>query len=185
MVVTDTLPASLDIASFEMGTASHPFEVYFRTGRVVEWRFPNILLPDSNVNEAASHGLLSFRIKPVQPLLLGTSISNEANIYFDFNEPVITDPSVLVAEFSTGVRDHDRSAQLLIQPNPASDHVRVSLGDERINRMRVLGMDAREMMNFTNPGSPVDLDIKALSPGVYVIEVEGNGRRLREQLVKQ
>ncbi|MBK7619980.1 MAG: T9SS type A sorting domain-containing protein [Flavobacteriales bacterium] len=185
VVVTDTLPASLDIASFEMGTASHPFEVYFRTGRVVEWRFPNILLPDSNVNEAASHGLLSFRIKPVQPLLLGTSISNEANIYFDFNEPVITDPSVLVAEFSTGVRDHDRSAQLLIQPNPASDHVRVSLGDERINRMRVLGMDAREMMNFTNPGSPVDLDIKALSPGVYVIEVEGNGRRLREQLVKQ
>ncbi|MEZ4738444.1 MAG: hypothetical protein R2818_03590 [Flavobacteriales bacterium] len=47
VVVTDTLPATLDITSFEMGAASHPFIVSFRTGRVVEWRFPNIL-SDSN-----------------------------------------------------------------------------------------------------------------------------------------
>ena len=35
---------------------------------------------------------------PVQPV----KIENIANIYFDFNPPIITEPSVLVAEFSTG-----------------------------------------------------------------------------------
>ena len=55
-------------------------------------------------NEAASHGFVSSgsslcRSPP------GTVIENIANIYFDFNDPVITEPSVLVAEFSTGVEE--------------------------------------------------------------------------------
>src|SRR5690606_34512909 len=84
VVITDTLNAELDMASFEQGLASHPFSVSFKPDRVVEWRFENILLPDSNVNEAASHGLVSFRIKPHLPILPGTEIENIANIYFDF-----------------------------------------------------------------------------------------------------
>ena len=102
VVITDTLAAELDMASFQQGLASHAFEVEFKPGRVVEWTFSDILLPDSNVNEPASHGLVKLRIKPVQPVLAGSVIENVANIYFDFNDPVITDPSMLVAEFSTG-----------------------------------------------------------------------------------
>ncbi|HRH39374.1 MAG TPA: hypothetical protein PK760_13570, partial [Flavobacteriales bacterium] len=64
VVVTDTMSAALDLSTYEQGPASHPFAVEFKNGRVVEWRFANILLPDSNTNEPASHGLVSFRIKP-------------------------------------------------------------------------------------------------------------------------
>ncbi|HMC96785.1 MAG TPA: SprB repeat-containing protein, partial [Flavobacteriales bacterium] len=103
VVVTDTLAEELDMGSFEQGLASHPFSVAFRSGRVVEWTFPNILLPDSGTNEAASHGLVNFRIHPMLPLLPGTVISNAADIYFDFNDPVRTPDAVLTAAMSTAV----------------------------------------------------------------------------------
>ncbi len=38
VVITDTLAAELDMASYEQGSASHPFTVSFKPDRVVEWR---------------------------------------------------------------------------------------------------------------------------------------------------
>jgi uncharacterized repeat protein (TIGR01451 family) len=97
VVITDMLSATLDMTSFEQGASSHTVEVVFKQDRVVEWTFANVLLPDSNVNEPGSHGLVQFRIKPVSNIIAGTPITNIANIFFDFNPPVITEPSVLLA----------------------------------------------------------------------------------------
>ena len=79
VIVTDTLSEDLDMLSFEQGVASNAFDVSFKPGRVVEWRFDNINLPDSNANEAASHGLVTFRIKPVLPLLPSRSGRSSAS----------------------------------------------------------------------------------------------------------
>ncbi|MBX2981027.1 MAG: DUF11 domain-containing protein [Flavobacteriales bacterium] len=97
VVITDTLPASLDPATLRIGAASHNFSWSLSGHGTVAFTFPNILLPDSNVNEPMSHGFVTFRIRPRLPLLPGDEITNIANIYFDFNPPVITEPSVLVA----------------------------------------------------------------------------------------
>jgi hypothetical protein len=48
------------------------------------------LLPDSNVNLIASNGFVNFRIKPVSSVVLNTVIPNKGAIYFDYNEPIIT-----------------------------------------------------------------------------------------------
>jgi len=95
IIVTDTLPTFLDPASISMVAASHPHVWSVEGQGTVKFIFPMILLPDSNVNEPSSHGLISFRIRPRSPLTAGTVIENIANIYFDFNPPVITEPSVL------------------------------------------------------------------------------------------
>ncbi len=125
VVITDTLPPTLDPATFELGVRSHACIPQMSGQGILRFVFPNIQLPDSNTNEPASHGLVQFRIKPKQPLMLGTAIENVANIYFDYNEPVITEPSLLTAEFSTDVSDAEHPTGLLI-PNPATDRVRFS-----------------------------------------------------------
>ncbi len=170
VVITDTLSTELDMTTFEQGASSHPVQVDFRTGRVVRWTFTNILLPDSNVNESMSHGLTSFRIRPHLPLLPGTTIENTANIYFDFNPPVITEPSVLVAEFSTGV-DVALDAQVAISPNPTSDQVRVGMPDGSIHRVRLFSMDGRLIMDEGGRGESVGLDVSELPPGTYLLEL--------------
>lgn len=95
VLITDTLPANLDPGTIAMGAASHNFTWQLRDAGTLKFYFMNILLPDSNINEPRSHGFVSFRIRPHLPLLPGDAITNIANIYFDFNPPVITEPSVL------------------------------------------------------------------------------------------
>jgi uncharacterized repeat protein (TIGR01451 family) len=95
VVITDTLPANLDPSSIIVGPASHSFSWQLRDVSTLKFIFPNILLPDSNVNEPRSHGFVSFRIRPHEGLTVGEDINNIANIYFDFNPAVITEPSVL------------------------------------------------------------------------------------------
>jgi hypothetical protein len=80
----------LDIATLTSGVSSHPYEFNIYGQGIAEWTFNDILLPDSNVNEPASHGFVKFKIAQLENNLPGTLIENEADIYFDFNEPIIT-----------------------------------------------------------------------------------------------
>ncbi len=175
VVVTDTFATELDMASFEQGVASHPFKVAFRSGRVVEWTFTNILLPDSNVNEGASHGLVSFRIKPKLPLLPGTAIQNSANIYFDFNEPVITEPSVLVAEFSTGVAGTADADRIHLMPNPTDGILYVQLPEGIDRTCSIWSTDGRRVaVPHVRTGNTLQLDVHAVTPGLYLLRMENS-----------
>jgi len=54
------------------------------------FHFENILLPDSTVNEPASHGFVQFRINQLTDNPIGTVIENTADIYFDLNKAIVT-----------------------------------------------------------------------------------------------
>ena len=60
------------------------------------------MLPDSNVNEPASHGFIKYSIKKYNTVGIGSVIKNTAYIYFDFNAPVVTNTVVnTVTDFIT------------------------------------------------------------------------------------
>jgi len=179
VVVTDTLPQNLEPGSIVMGAASHPFTWKLSGHGTLEFTFANILLPDSNVNEAASHGFVSFRIKPRTPLLPGTTIENIANIYFDFNEPVITEPSVLVAEFSTGLEVLEPETHLYLYPNPALHSVSVGgmrMG-EQIAELRLLALDGRILRIVNTKGTLPRMDIAEFADGLYIVQAVVNAER--------
>ena len=55
----------LDLSTFELLSASHPTTANWKGWEQnMEFHFSDILLPDSNVNEASSHGFVQYRIKP-------------------------------------------------------------------------------------------------------------------------
>jgi hypothetical protein len=57
---------------------------------VLTIRFDNILLPDSTSDEPNSHGVVKYTLHLRGGLAPGTAIPNTAAIYFDFNDPVVT-----------------------------------------------------------------------------------------------
>ncbi|HRH37644.1 MAG TPA: T9SS type A sorting domain-containing protein [Flavobacteriales bacterium] len=184
VVVTDTLPSSLDPSTISLVTASHSHQWNLGGQGVLRVVFPNILLPDSNVNEGTSHGLISFRVRPRQPLLPGTSIENVANIFFDFNDPVITEPSVLTAEFSTGGAGDEASA-LSLSPVPVSDLLRITT-EGPIEMVVVLAADGREVMRRTVRAANGSIDVSSLRAGSYfLLATMNNGSLVRERFIKQ
>lgn len=90
VVVLDTLPEELDPASLRIESFSHPMEFFISPDGIMQFKFAEILLPDSTTNEPASHGFIKFLVSQKEGLELGTTIENSAAIYFDFNEPIIT-----------------------------------------------------------------------------------------------
>ena len=163
VVITDTLPTNLDPATLVIGAASHSFTWTLRGARTLRFQFVNIGLPHSAINEPGSHGFVSFRIRPVLPLAAGAQISNRANIYFDFNAPVITDPSVLTVP----------SPPVLVSPRvylggaytagtpPLSDALRV--------QGRVPLMEPYTALGYTHTGTGGD---ELVLPGV--LQITGN-----------
>jgi uncharacterized repeat protein (TIGR01451 family) len=94
VVIRDTLALDFDIFSVVSGVSSHDYTFTMYGPRVLEWTFNNILLPDSTTNQEASNGFVTFRVKQNLDLANGTQLTNSADIYFDFNDPIITNQTL-------------------------------------------------------------------------------------------
>ena len=67
VVVTDSLPPTLDPTTLLVGASSHAMNWSIGGPGILRFSFPNILLPDSTTNEPASHGLLTLPDPSVRP----------------------------------------------------------------------------------------------------------------------
>ena len=187
VVVKDTLQHSLlDIASIELGAASHPFDFSVNDAGELTWTFDNILLPDSNANEAQSHGYFKYRVHLKKGLVPLTEIPNRVAIYFDYNEPVLTNTVVSVTNelvLSVG-NDGTLSDVLRVYPNPARDATTVHFtNDERshvlLRMLNVKGSVVRELLNTELEAGEHRLEIETdnLESGTYFIVLEGRGKK--------
>ncbi|MFN0187167.1 MAG: T9SS type A sorting domain-containing protein [Bacteroidia bacterium] len=97
ILITDTLNSAFDFSTFTLLSFSHqPITQIYNDG-LLKFNYPYINLPDSNTNEPESHGFIKYKIRATDTLLVGTNIQNTANIFFDFNAPVITNTTSNIA----------------------------------------------------------------------------------------
>ena len=172
--VRDTLSPWLNPASLRVGTASHPFDWTMRGPGALSFRFDNIMLPDSNVNEAASHGFIQFSVRPNANAPLGTLIENDASIYFDFNKPVLTNTTKhrLAVDFyliSPAEEPGVDGVQVNVQPNPFRDRTRLSLPEDATGEYRFHLYDAtgRAVRKVWFAGPALEFSTADLTGGEY------------------
>lgn len=180
--VTDTISALLNMVSLELLGASHAYTAEIRTGRVLAFTFTNINLPDSTTDLAGSQGFVSFRLKPVSGLPVLTQIDNEADIFFDFNDPIRTNTATLITEFTVGVNELTHTIGL--RPNPTRDHLTVDL-PTGIARVEVIAMDGRVLQHMAARNSSLRLDVADLPTGSYLLRaIAVDGSLFHERFVK-
>ncbi|MBK7965169.1 MAG: T9SS type A sorting domain-containing protein [Bacteroidetes bacterium] len=184
--VVNDLPLELDLSTFEMLGASHPNQINLdaNTRRLV-FNFPLILLPDSNVNEPASHGFILYRVRPQTTLQLGDTIPNSAAIYFDFNLPVLTNTALTIIQSPTiGLNPlNDNSIKLLLFPNPVADQLNIS-GIKLENgkaQLRLTDIYGKLILEKIITTTNTTLETTPLSHGIYLIQ----SGELRATFVKQ
>ncbi len=90
ITIRDLLDEDLDVSTVIPGASSHSYAFGIVDPRELVFIFSDINLPDSNVNEPASHGFVKFKIHPRSDVSTGSDIVNSADIYFDFNPPITT-----------------------------------------------------------------------------------------------
>lgn len=189
VVVRDTLPLDLDVSTFKLGATSHPCTYTLLGNGLVTFTFADILLPDSNTNEALSHGQVNFSIKPLQPLALGQVISNAADIYFDFNPPIRTPDAVVVVTDQVGMVPVARPLALSVYPVPARDLLNARVPEGFTPEQAVaLGADGRriQLARSTMPGQAAQWNVQQLAPGAYVLHLtDRSGNRMSARFTKE
>jgi uncharacterized repeat protein (TIGR01451 family) len=170
--VWNPLPTNVDRSSFQFVDASHDVVLdYDNETGTMKFRFYNIQLPDSNVNELASHGFVRYRIQPLTTLLVGDSILSQAAIYFDFNAPVITNTAHTVITTNIGINE-DSSVQFQMSPNPSTGQLRLALlnGD----RGSISIFDPLGRRTYFQPiNSRIsELDLSDHAKGIYIVTLQ-------------
>lgn len=103
IVIIDTLDDKVyDIGSVKFGRMSHSMGVTSQTGNIIKWTFENIELPP-NVTPPQGEGWVQFTVNPKENLPTGTVISNDAQITFDLNKPLMTNLAVNTLDFDAPV----------------------------------------------------------------------------------
>lgn len=122
VILRDTFEHNLDPTSIDIMSYSHSCEWQIKEGRVLEVKFPNINLPDSTVSEEFSQGYVTFKLGVNPDISIGTTISNKASIYFDYNPPIVTSTIITnIVEPVTSTIDIKQS--FTIVPNPTKDYI--------------------------------------------------------------
>ncbi|HWB65134.1 MAG TPA: T9SS type A sorting domain-containing protein, partial [Chitinophagales bacterium] len=172
VVVHDSISDNLDIATFKMRGASAPYTMQFN-GRMAIWRFSDIMLPDSSVDEQASHGFVSFSIKPLSALASGTQIHNTAGIYFDYNAGVNTNTTLNTIDYALSIDQlASGNVTITLQPNPFSDFTTIRInGAEGPYELEVYDLAGRKVMHQTNGNNFFSIQRGDLASGMYMYEV--------------
>ncbi|HOZ90756.1 MAG TPA: T9SS type A sorting domain-containing protein [Bacteroidia bacterium] len=161
----------LQLNTLEYVASSHPVNMNFiYHERNMEFKFDNILLPDSNVNESLSHGFIHYRIKPKTSLVLNDNIQNNAAIYFDFNDPVITNTATTHVVLPTGIASYQSPENIQLFPNPAQSEINLQhiTAVEKIQVIDVLGKIVFE--KNTNNQQYLKINISQVQNGVYFVK---------------
>ncbi|MBL7774423.1 MAG: hypothetical protein JNK89_00380, partial [Saprospiraceae bacterium] len=188
VVIRDTLSPWLDPLSVRPGASSHSYRFELTGSGILIFDFQDILLPDSNVNEAASHGFVRFNISPRVDVPLETDVLNRAAIYFDFNQPVLTNTTwhrIGINFVSVGLWQPGQAAyQVRIAPHPLRDASWLALdlpagtSSSGEFRLEIFNAPGSRVAQEQAPEPRFLLRKNQLAAGVYGFTVSAGGKIL-------
>ncbi len=170
IVILDTLTSYLNAASVLPGASSHPYTFGLVKGHILKFSFRNILLPDSNTNEVASHGFVKFSVLQNATNAIGDQLKNSAAIYFDYNAPIITNETNLQISIPSRTNDVGNRVAAQIFPVPARDKAQVIFNDTHAGTVIWRLSDGRGQLVSSGQSSAAtvfDIPRKGLPSGIY------------------
>lgn len=174
----NTLDALLDWSTFEPITSSHGYSVK-RVEDQLTFEYKNINLPDSTANEPGSHGFVTYKVKPKAGIEIGDVVSNTAEIYFDFNEAIVTNTATMRVVAVLG-REENTISPATLYPNPVKDQLTVAVNQGELRLVTIHDINGRLCLS-ANANA---IDTSALNSGVYFVKVTTDAGSANYKIIK-
>lgn len=169
--IRDELPPQLDENSVIPGISDFPY-VFSRVGRNLLFEFHDINLPSESHDPEGSKGFVEFYVNQRNNNPENYQISNHAAIYFDRNDPIITEPFIyhipppeIDAPLPVPI-----PASNHVYPNPAEEFVNISFQSE-INNMQLFDISGRIIGSYQVSATQYQLNLTAVSSGIYYLKI--------------
>lgn len=180
VVVKDVIDTSkYDLNSLIPLDASHDFYTKIRNENEVEFIFENIQLPYDDAN---NDGYVVFKIKTLPSLVVGDTFSNEAQIYFDFNYPIITNTETTIVQENLSVDEYNLINLINVYPNPTNDYFKIHIpNNQYIKSIEILDLSGKVIKQFNTSET---YNIEEIASGIYFLKVKMNDSETIKKLVK-
>jgi hypothetical protein len=180
IVVKDMIDTNkFDINSFLPISAGHNFETRISNTNKVEFIFQNINLPFDDAN---NDGYIAFKIKTKSNLVLGDSFNNSANIYFDYNFPIITNNYLTTVQNPLGIQENDSINEIIAYPNPVKDNLHFETA-KQVLKAEIYDISGRiiTVTGVTNNA----INLNGLKTGNYIVKMFTDSEILYTQIIKE
>ena len=180
IVVKDMIDTSkFDIATLVPLKSSHDFFTRI-SGNKVEFIFENINL---DFDDATNDGYVLFKIKTLPTLTIGDTFSNQVNIYFDYNFPIVTNNYTTTVQLLNN-QSFEFSSYFTLYPNPVKDVLNIqSKQDLIVNSMEIYNQLGQIVMAVANTSNRVD--ISNLASGIYFVKVNTDKGTANTKFIKE
>jgi hypothetical protein len=174
----------IDINKFDINTltpikGSHNFETRISSTNKVEFIFQNINLPFDDAN---NDGYVSFKIKTKPNLVVGNTFSNSANIYFDYNFPIVTNNYTTTIQNTLGIQENGFINNISIYPNPLKNILNFKTEN---NILKVEVYDIAGRILSSNSISENKIDLSELKAGNYILKLYTEKGIMNTKIIKE
>jgi uncharacterized repeat protein (TIGR01451 family) len=171
--ISDTLESHILPTTLKILSSSHTMIPSWISDNIIDFNFNNINLPDSTTNEVGSHGYVTFEIDMEQGLSPATEIRNKAGIYFDSNDPIITNEALNTIELIQGIDEVAKNFEASAYPNPFKNELTLDLESDNytIEIMNAIGQTVFSSKN--NTGKTL-VQTGHFEKGVYFVRMKNN-----------
>lgn len=169
-------PTQYNLNSLRLLSASHNATVK-KTGNKYEFIFKNIQL------DSGGHGNILLKVKSNDALIEGNSVTENANIYFDYNYPVLTNDEETV--FATlGINNPIVDASVLLYPNPVKDVVNIR-SVSQMQSVQLFDVQGRLLQTTVINNNEYQLNLTERITGVYFVKITTDSGAKIEKIVKE
>ncbi|BAO74974.1 hypothetical protein WPG_0744 [Winogradskyella sp. PG-2] len=179
--IKDFLTDEHDASSIVMISASHNYQLKI-DDQDLEWDFRNINLPDSTNDEPNSHGFVSFKIKSTAGYNINTVFENTAEIYFDFNLPIIT--NTVVTSLASGLSIEElENAIVRFHPNPTNGIVNIT-SKSVLKHIEVTNILGQILLSQSLNTLETKIDLQSFVAGNYFISLQTDNGSIIKRVIK-
>lgn len=170
VIIRDIISDNIDLASLTVTDASHLHTTEI-SGNELVVTFQNINLPDSGANFIASQGYINIHalLKPALPN--GSIIYNTAEIYFDFNAPVITNTVITTLSNTFTSIDATPTFVYNLFPNPASSSISLHGTFEKHAYYEIYNALGKVVLIGEIKSDNVSINLSNFNAGFYSIKI--------------
>lgn len=194
IVVVDTLDSDLMLSSMRPGYSDHNYTTTMSDNGVVKFTFSNINLPwQSAYGDMMSSGMVTYSVKLKKNLAMGTQIKNQAAIYFDYNDPIITNTTLntLAAVIPTSVKENKKLSAdgVLLFPNPARERFTLAFASKEAGRgtLSIMDISGREVsvsdVQIQEGENHLSSSTSQLQNGIYLVQLKTGKETVTKKMI--
>lgn len=176
VVTAEINPDDFDINTLQILNTSHQMSAIINND-LLELTFEDINL------STGGHGNILLKVRTNQDLITTDFVAADANIYFDFNFPVLTNTANTTFE-TLSVDEFSEEQDIRLYPNPTDAIVTIE-ATSTIQTIGVYDVQGRVILSKDALSSTTSIDISSFADGMYFLVIQTDAGEVTKRVLKK